>query len=152
MRKREKGFTLIEILTASCIASLIALLAIPNFLRVWQDVNERTAQETLRTIHQAMISYRGFNLSYPSTLSELADSESGPHYLNQSVAGGKKSGYLYRLDSSDRYTFRVSAIPENPGVSGNGTFVVTEAGVIQKITIAAPTVFPNVSTIGFLEK
>ncbi len=147
MRKREKGFTLVEVLTTSCIVSLIALLAIPNFVRVWQDVNERTAQETLRTIHQAMISYRGFNLSYPSDLTELADSQGGPYYLNQSVASGKKSGYLYRLDSSDKYTFRVTAIPENPGVSGKRSFVVTEAGLIETNS-STVTIVPNATEPG----
>src|SRR5277367_5987767 len=61
--RRQKGFSLIELLIVVAIILIIAAISIPNLLRARISANEASAVASLRTINTAMISY---NSSYPT--------------------------------------------------------------------------------------
>ena len=132
----QKGFTLVEVIASIAIISLVSVLATPNFLRVREHAKEVAAQETLKTIHYAMRSYRDVNFSYPSSLVELAPAANfGYAYLDEAVANGAKLGYAYQVESSDADRFFVSAIPQDAGV-GNRIFMVDERGEVREGTLS----------------
>jgi prepilin-type N-terminal cleavage/methylation domain-containing protein len=90
--KREKGFTLIEILIVVAILGIIAAIAIPALRRARQSAHAAAAVQALRTVTTAQILYERKYKTY-GTLAQLAPEGT----LDPSLATGNKSSYLFTI-------------------------------------------------------
>jgi type IV pilus assembly protein PilA len=101
--RKQKGFSLIELLIVVAIILIIAAIAIPNLLRARMAANESSAVASVRTINTAMITY---NSTYPTvgfagTLAVLGGvapctpSSTTACLIDSVLAAGLKSGYKF---------------------------------------------------------
>jgi type IV pilus assembly protein PilA len=102
-RRREEGFSLIELLIVIAIILIIAAVAIPNFLRAKISANQASAVSTLRTLTSATAAYSSsWNNGLPPSLAAMggigaAPTCNGAMLIDPSLtnAPNQKSGYTF---------------------------------------------------------
>ena len=140
-RKGVKGFTLVEIMIVVAIIALIAAIAIPNLLRARHNANETSAIGNMRTLVDAIESFRANQTppSYPANLAALGTAN--PRYVDGTLDDDPsvRQGYTftYVLVSANQYT--LTAIPVTANVTGTRGFWADERGVILVDAAGAPT-------------
>ncbi len=130
------GFTLIEIMIVVAIISLLLAIAIPNFIKVKHNTNEKGAIIVLQTIAAAAESFRSSKvpMSYPLNLEELTSAI--PPYIDRSVANATKAeratkGYYYNYVRVNVNRFTCTAQPAVKGTTGTRVFFVDESGIVR---------------------
>ena len=148
--RKQKGFSLIELLIVVAIILIIAAIAIPNLLRARIAANESSAAASMRTIATAELSYQ---TAYPATGYSADLTSLGPGAGNQvcggaplstaaciidgTLASGTKSGYGFKASSAGgppTTTFVASANPMTINTTGVKGFCVTEDNVVRFVT------------------
>jgi len=157
MNKKQKGFSLIELLIVVAIILIIAAIAIPNLLRARMAANESSAVGTVRTLVTSEVTYSStWNVGFSPDLISLggtavpcvASSTSACLIDPLIAAGGPKSGYSDAALGGTPVngvisTFGVSAYPVTQGTTGTNTFCSDESGVVRKDVSGAAMASPT---------
>lgn len=73
--KKNRGFTLIELMIVISIISILITMAMPNYAVYTIRGKEAVLKENLATLRQVLDQYRADTGSYPDTLQDLVEKE-----------------------------------------------------------------------------
>ena len=145
--RKNKGFSLIELLIVVAIILIIAAIAIPNLLRARIAANEASAASTVRTINTAQIEYLTAypTVGYAASLAALGDigvcpaspSSASACLIDNALSTGTKSGYTFAISNtvgSPVNQYQVKGNPVTPNQSGNRGFCSFEDAVVRYST------------------
>ncbi len=147
-KKKESGFSLIELLIVIAIILIIAAIAIPNLMASRMAANESAAAQDVRTIMTAEVTYTTqYNIGFAAALTDLggigAVSSTSAQLIDSTLGSGTKSGYFFIYvptypDAAGHYNgFTLNANPQIPGSSGRRYYYMDQTGVIR-VNYTAP--------------
>ena len=139
--KKQKGFSLIELLIVVAIILIIAAIAIPNLIKSKMAANESSAVGSVRTINTGEVNYAascpavGFSATLPE-LNSGALCAGGKGIIDPILAAGKKSGYVFAYSTAAggdglNDTYSTTAVPATIGTTGQRGFYSDQTGVIR---------------------
>jgi type IV pilus assembly protein PilA len=136
--RKQKGFSLIELLIVVAIILIIAAIAIPNLLRSKIAANEASAAGSVRSIVTAQVTYNSaYGIGYAAALTNLGGTGAGctasstaACLLDPVLTSGTKSGYTLATTGTAT-TFAASAVPVTPNVTGVRDFCSDETLVVR---------------------
>jgi len=161
--RKQKGFSLIELLIVIAIILIIAAIAIPSLMRSRMLANQSAAASTIRTLVTAQSSYfstYGAVVGYAPAIANLGvpappapcplgvPTLAAACLIDPVLTTGFKGGYQYEAVSYGAtgtlgpQNFTVDTIPTTPGTTGNVSYCATDDGVVYFQTPPAGLVGP----------
>ena len=111
--RKEKGFSLLELLIVVAIILIIATVAIPSLLRSRQVAHETSAVASLKTLNTAQISYTAISNGTYGVMTELINNGLVDSRFTSTI-----SGYNYSFDIASNlrnFTVYATAVSSNEG-------------------------------------
>ncbi|HXU49151.1 MAG TPA: prepilin-type N-terminal cleavage/methylation domain-containing protein [Candidatus Binatia bacterium] len=152
MNKKQKGFSLIELLIVVAIILIIAAIAIPNLLRSRMAANEASAVGSVRTMVTSAISFSStYGDGFPPDITSIGTSGTAAlscknaELIDSVLTSKVKSGYNFDIVAGSTavatapagctagYTdgFGAIAYPVSVGTTGQRSFCSDPSGVIR---------------------
>jgi prepilin-type N-terminal cleavage/methylation domain-containing protein len=162
--RKQKGFSLIELLIVVAIILIIAAIAIPNLLRARMAANEASAVGSTRTINTAEVTYNstfpatGFSTALGNlgnlggTASPCVASTATACLIDSVLSSGTKSGYSFAVAAGSttgtpQPSYSVIATPVIANQTGTRYFCSFEDAVVRYSSATIPTCDATVSPL-----
>jgi len=140
--RKQKGFSLIELLIVVAIILIIAAIAIPNLLNARMAANEASAVQSIKAINTVEITYNSTypTVGYAPTLAVLGGaspctpSSTTACLIDNILASGYKAGYNFTAIGSGgppATSYYVTAVPTTVNRTGIRSFCSFEDAVIR---------------------
>ena len=137
--RKQKGFSLIELLIVVAIILIIAAIAIPNLLRSKMAANQASAVGSLRTLNTACIAYSTNYNQFPAALTNLGPmvsngtaSSTSADLIDSVLAAGTKSGYTFVFTAGSlNQSYTITATPITAATTGQNMYFTDQSGVIR---------------------
>jgi len=127
--KKNKGFTLMEIMVTITIMAILISIAVPSYRQYITKGNRAGVQSELMQIASALERYKALQMTYTNaTLEAGAGSVYGSDVYPKNATGSK---ILYTLSfaTAPSTTWELRAVPNSSGPQkGNGALALNSAG------------------------
>jgi len=138
MHKKQRGFSLVELLVAFAILVILALIAIPNLLRAQVSANEASAVGSVHAIDAAQ---SVFAFSYPSigyaadlaTLGPTQTTITSSNGNNGNGNGNNNGGDNGQGKDRGNHRGQDNGNSNNDNNSGTQTSTITTAGILDNV-------------------
>ena len=143
LARRQRGFSLIELLIVIAIILVIAAIAVPNYNKYQMAGRETAVITELSVIYGAQTLYYSNFGKYAANLTQLgppvggAEGPEGANLIPKTLADGSHNGYRYTLTGNGG-GFAVTAVPEVYGSTGRRTFYMDQTKTIHQNYSAEP--------------
>jgi prepilin-type N-terminal cleavage/methylation domain-containing protein len=152
---KQGGFTLIELLIVVALILIIAAITIPSLTQSKINADEASAVASIRAINTSEVTYQASYGGFANSLANLGGAEpctkspATACLLDQSLAGGVKSGYNFVAVGSNpanglSTSYVVGAAPVIFDRTGKRLFCSTDRNVIRvDLNVGGSTIPPN---------
>jgi type IV pilus assembly protein PilA len=138
-RRREGGFSLIELLIVIAIILIILVIAIPQYNKSRMNAQEMAAIAEIQTINKMQIQYYSQFGNYAITLMQLgppaaAGGAEGPQaagLIPAGLASGASGGYNFTLTQTPS-GYAISAVPKAFNSTGRRTFYTDQTNIVHQ--------------------
>jgi prepilin-type N-terminal cleavage/methylation domain-containing protein len=133
-KRRERGFSLIELLIVVAIIGIIAAVAIPNLLQSQRAARETAAVTEVQSIAKAQVQYSILKRGKFADLAALGTER----LIDSTLAGGVKGGYQFTSTALENEgmapMYDTTAKPTAVGTfgTGNTSYYSNETNVIYE--------------------
>jgi prepilin-type N-terminal cleavage/methylation domain-containing protein len=101
IRRKDKGFTLIELMIVVAIIGILAAIAIPNFMNYQCKAKQSEAKSNLGNIRTAQEAYYAEHDAYATTLSDAGFVVKGAAYYSYTAATASDASGNHFTASAD---------------------------------------------------
>jgi prepilin-type N-terminal cleavage/methylation domain-containing protein len=126
-RRRDRGFSLIELLIVIAIILIILAIAVPKLGSARMNASEMAVYKELQTINTMQTQYMSQFGKFAATLTELGPPTSGgpgpqaADLIPSSLSSGEKDGYIFTMTATPT-GYTVNANPKVYNTTGRRTF------------------------------
>ena len=117
-KRRERGFTLVEMMVVIVIIGLLATVVIINVMPATDRAAQTRVKADLATLGQALDMYRLENMRYPTAQEGLAALQ--PNYVRRLPNDPWNSPYIYVTPGPNGAPYRIASLGADKKEGGSG--------------------------------